>query len=132
MRNPLDQTRTELISQLSTTARGPRRNGVFALLLVVHTCSILLDPGAIQRRSYRKRLASMKKRLSSLSLPQPLRRAMRSTLEELGSASPRAVPLVLQLLAAPTRESVGSTPAAAITSAAHLTRETLSRTAAVH
>ena len=97
-----------LVRGLQETARGPRRNGLFALWLFVRMCDGMLPPKALSERSHRRRLAALKRRLSSLSLQAPLKRALTASLKDLDDATPEAATLVLRQLVAPVREVMGS------------------------
>ena len=66
----------ELLALLAHTARGPRRDGVFALWLVVRVAEGLASATPATERAERRRLANLERRLASLTLPPPLRRAL--------------------------------------------------------
>jgi hypothetical protein len=107
---------------LAATARGPRQNGVFALWLVVRQCDGLLPPAPLGRRAFHARLARLEKRLTSLSLPASLRRALPGSLRELRTAVPERVGVALQQLVAPAREGAGAAAADALLTAARTAR----------
>ena len=70
-----DPDATSLLGLLPQTGRGPRREGIFALWLTVRVAQDLLrDPPS--ERAHRRRLQALEHRLSSLTLPPPLRRAL--------------------------------------------------------
>jgi len=67
-----DPDATSLLGLLPQTGRGPRREGIFALWLTVRVAQDLLrDPPP--ERAHRRRLQALEHRLSSLTLPPPLR-----------------------------------------------------------
>jgi phytoene/squalene synthetase len=110
----------ELLELLAHTARGPRRDGVFALWLVVRVADGLGSATAATERAERRRLANLERRLASLTLPPPLRRALVASLALLREPDPGAPGLALGQLVAPVRESIGADAAAALD---HASRE---------
>ncbi len=83
MTDQLVPAETRLITALGKAVRGPQRNGLFALWLVVRVCDGLLPPDALSPRAHRKRLESLVRRLSSLSLPPALRRLLLTSIRHL-------------------------------------------------
>jgi hypothetical protein len=69
----------------------------------------------------------LQRRLSSVSMPVPLRRALSSALRVVAEGTPRCSALALQQLVAPARETVGAQAADALALAAvragHATNE---------
>ena len=117
-----DPASTELLALLPRTARGPRRDGVFALWLTVRAAlDLLLDP-ALSERAHRKRIAALEVRLSSLTLPAPLRRALGAALLHLRDARPETAAPVLAHLVAPARETVSAEASEALALAARAAR----------
>ena len=123
----LAPTEEHLISELQAAARGPKRNGLFALWLLVRACDGMLPPGCLSERANRRRLEGTKRRLSSLSLPPPLRRAIAGGLRELDAGTNEAAALVLRQMVAPVRDVLGSGTADAVLSAAMLAQEKATR-----
>lgn len=116
-----------LIRLMEAMPRGPRREGLFALWLVLRVAEDLLLTPPPPDRGMRRRVAALEHRLSSLSFPATLRRAMVSALAELKEPGrDRVVPLLL-LLVAPVREALGPEAgeivARAARSPAHRARE---------
>jgi hypothetical protein len=109
---------TTLVKLMGELPRGPRREGTFALWLTLRVAedAFLLPPPP--ERATRRRVAALTQRLSSLSLPAPLRRALAAALSELAEPRRDAAALVLQQLVAPTREVLGSEAGDAIAKAA--------------
>jgi hypothetical protein len=68
-------------------------------------------------------MASVERRLASLTLPGPFRRGMTAALRELSAGTPGAAALALQQLVAPARESVGPEVADLLAEAARAARE---------
>lgn len=97
----------ELLELLARTARGPRRDGVFALWLVVRVAEGLASATPVTERSERRRVTNLERRLASLTLPPPLRRALVASLALLKEPDPGAPGLALGQLVAPVRESIG-------------------------
>lgn len=113
-----DPAATALLEVLARTARGPRREGVFALWLTVRVTQDLLLESPPPERAFRRRLAALERRLSTLTVPPPLRRALASALLQLREAKPATAPAVLSQLVAPARESAGPEAADALALAA--------------
>jgi len=104
----LTPTGMALVKVMGEMPRGPKREGVFALWLLLRvTEDLLLLPPPPERGS-RRRVAALEQRLSSLSLPAPLRRALVSALAELKEPRRDRVGQVLLLLVAPSREALGA------------------------
>ncbi len=103
-----------LIDAMAQAARGPKRNGLFALWLFVRLAAGHLASGELSERAHRRRLESFERRLSSLSLPAPLRRALAGSIRELRDSRRDAVAVALHYLVAPAREAVGPVTADAL------------------
>lgn len=112
----------DLVDLLARTARGPRREGVYALWLVLRVTVDYLSEPALPERAARRRLTALETRLSSLTLPPPLRRALTAVLHEIKDGGRAAVPVVLSTLVAPARESAGPEAADAVQRAARSAR----------
>jgi hypothetical protein len=113
----------ELVELLAKSARGPRREGVYALWLVLRVMLDYLSEPAFSERAARRRLAALESRLSSLTLPPPLRRALTALLTELRDNGREAVPVLLATLVAPAREAAGPEVAEAVQRAARSARQ---------
>jgi hypothetical protein len=112
-----------LLEAMADAARGPKRNGFFALWLVLRQCDGRLPPGALSARADRQRLDRLERRLSSLSLPTALRRALPASMRELSDNRSDSVAVALQQLVAPTREALGRGAADAVGLAARSARD---------
>jgi len=106
---------------LADSARGPQRDGVFALWLVVRAALAAAPPAAAPARQA-ERLRALAARLKSLNAPAQLRRSLAAAIVELGA--PRGVPaaVVLSQLAAPAAECLGRPVAEAVQAAARAAR----------
>jgi hypothetical protein len=126
-----DPAATALLQLLPQTGRGPRREGIFALWLTVRVAQDLVrEPPA--ERAHRRRLQALEQRLSSLTLPPPLRRALAAAISQLRDARSETAVQVLSQLVAPARESGGAEAGEAVAHAARAARAALrSGTAAV-
>ena len=102
-----DPAATALLGVLPRTARGPRREGIFALWLTVRVAQDLLRHPPPPERAHRRRLQALEHRLSSLTLPPPLRRALVAAISQLKDARPETTAQVLSQLVAPAREAGG-------------------------
>jgi hypothetical protein len=119
-----DPAATALLQLLPRTGRGPRREGIFALWLTVRVAQDLVrDPPA--ERAHRRRLQALEHRLSSLTLPPPLRRALAAAMGQLRDARPETAVQVLSQLVAPARESGGAEAGEALSHAARAARAVL-------
>jgi hypothetical protein len=107
-----------LAGLLSGTARGPRREGVYAVWLVVRVAGDLGLTPPIAERAHHRRLDALARRLSSLTVPPPLRRALTGALLSLAESTPESAAIALQQLMAPVRDSLGGEAAEAVTLAA--------------
>ena len=121
-----DPAALELITLLPQAVRGPRREGLYALWLVLRAAQDLLLQPPLAERGLRRRIAALESRLSSLTLPPPLRRALVALLPQLREGSRTQVPALLSTLVAPTREAAGPEAAEAIAHAARAARHQLS------
>ena len=111
-----------LVTLIAEAARGPRREGLFALWLVVRAAEALLPPAPVSPKNHHRRLQALESRLGSLALPAPLRRALSAARQHLETATPNAAALVLSQLTAPAREVLGAEAAEAVTVAARTAR----------
>jgi hypothetical protein len=114
MNDHLVQAENRLVDCLQLAVRGPRRNGLFALWLLVRVCDDTLPPIPLSGRAQRRRLDALEKRLSSLSLPASLRRALISSIRELAEGTDETAVTALQQLVEPANESIGRDAADAI------------------
>ncbi|MBI2536341.1 MAG: hypothetical protein HYW06_05115 [Gemmatimonadetes bacterium] len=123
MSDHLAPAEEQLLEAVANSARGPKRNGVFALWMLVRTCAGVLPPDELSPRAHRRRLQALERRLTSLSVPGPLKRALTSALRELTDRSGVAAGMALQRLVAPARETLGSEVAEVIGLAARIAKE---------
>jgi hypothetical protein len=119
-------SQVELVGLLPRTGRGPRREGIYALWLLLRVAQDLLLEPPLGERAVRRRLASLEARFSSLTIPPPLRRALAAALLQLREGGSRAVPAVLSNLVAPARETTGAEAAEAIQRASRGARQVAS------
>ena len=120
---------TFLAETLGTAMRGPRRNGLFAVWLVLRCCGDLLPPNRVGERGHSRRVEGLERRLHGLSLPAPLRRALTGALQQLREGTPAAAGIALQQLVAPVDETLGATSGKTIARAAELARARVRNTA---
>ena len=83
-----DPAASALVGLLPRTGRGPRREGIFALWLTLRVAQDLLRDPPPTERAHRRRLQALEHRLSSLTLPPPLRRALTAALSQLREGRP--------------------------------------------
>jgi hypothetical protein len=105
---------TRLVEIMGHTARGPKREGVYALWLVVRAAETQLLEPAVPSKARGRQLDGVKHRLATLTLPAPVRRAVVTALSLLAEDTPDAAASALHQLTAPARESLGSEVAEAL------------------
>jgi hypothetical protein len=111
-----------LAALLPSAVRGPRREAIYALWLVVRCGEDLALAPPLPERARRRRLDALSHRLSSLTVPPSLRRALAGALTALDDLSPEAAAIALQQLVAPVREGIGADAADAVLAAARTAR----------
>lgn len=111
-----------LVGLIAEAARGPKRDGLFALWLVVRAAEAVLPPAPVSAKNHRRRLQALETRLGSLALPAPLKRALAAARHHLDAATPGAAAVVLSQLVAPARDVLGSEAADAVGVAARAAR----------
>ncbi len=119
---PWEPAAVALSELLPRTARGSKRDGVYALWLTVR---VALDFGLtppLADRARRRRTAALERRLASLTLPAPLRRALTAALAQLQAGDPASAALALTQLVAPVRDTLGAEAGDAIALAARVAR----------
>jgi hypothetical protein len=116
--NDWDPATSALLDLLPQTGRGPKRGGIFALWLTLRVAQDLLLDGPTHERMHRRRVQALERRLSSLTMPPPLRRALASAVAQLRDVRREAVPQVLSQLVAPARETGGPEAGEAVARAA--------------
>ena len=107
-----------LVALVAEARRGPRRDGLYALWLVVRAAEGCLPPPPVSRRNHKRRLQALESRIGGLALPGPLRRAFTAARQHLEPGTAAAAALVLSELIAPAREVLGPEAADAVTTAA--------------
>jgi hypothetical protein len=121
--NGWDPAATTLLTLLPQTGRGPKRGGIFALWLTIRVAQDLLEEPAPPERAHRRRVQALEQRLSSLTMPPPLRRALAAAVSQLRDVKPETAAQVLSQLVAPARETSGPEAGEAVAMAARLARE---------
>ncbi|HEY2806217.1 MAG TPA: hypothetical protein VGI92_10215 [Gemmatimonadales bacterium] len=105
---------------LAESPRGPDRDGVFALWLVVRA-ALGTAPPATEPAHHADRLAALGVRLRSLNAPAPLRRALTAATSDLQSRKGGSA-VVLSHLVAPTAECLNRRLADAVAAASRAAR----------
>jgi hypothetical protein len=123
MNDLLSPAQDRLIALLEEAARGPKRNGVYAIWLFVRACEGELPPDQLSFRARRRRLTDLEKRLSSLSLQPPLKRALGASLGDLSEHTHEGCVRALRQLVTPTREHLGSAAGDAVSLAARTAKD---------
>jgi len=107
-----------VVALVAEAVRGPRRDGLYALWLVLRAAESLLPPNAVGLKNHRRRLQALQTRLGSLALPAPLKRALATALAQVEPGTSAAAAVALTQLVAPTREVLGPEAAEAVAAAA--------------
>jgi hypothetical protein len=113
-----------LLELLAASARGPRREGLFAVWL---TTRVALGQGLqppLPERAQRRRIDALERRLARLSLSPPLKRALAGTLAMLRDPGTRPAAMALQQLTAPVRETLGAEAGEVLARAARAAKST--------
>ncbi len=107
-----------LVALVAEAERGPRRDGLYALWLVLRAAEGLLPPDPVSLKNHRRRLVALESRLGGLALPAPLKRALGAARSQLEPGTSDAAAMVLTQLVAPTRDVLGPEAAEAMSAAA--------------
>jgi hypothetical protein len=111
-----------LVAIAAAETRGPRRDGAYALWLVVRAAEAVLPPAPLAPKAHRRRLQAIATRLGGLALPAPLKRALTAACHHLEPGTAAAAASVLSQLVAPAREVLGAEAAEAVQHAARAAR----------
>jgi len=107
-----------LVALVAEAERGPTRDGLYALWLVLRVAESLLPPNPVSVKNHRRRLLALESRLGGLALPAPLKRALAAARAHLEPGTATAAAIALGQLVAPAREVLGAEAANAVQSAA--------------
>lgn len=108
---------TELQRRLE---RGPKREGVFAVWLVVRVALDLGRTDSTLDKNARRRLALLAQRLAPLAVPRSLARGLTAALGQLEETPPNGARVALVQLVAPVRDALGADAADAVAQAVQL------------
>jgi hypothetical protein len=114
----MTEAEARLVGALAGEERGPGQNGIFALWLFTRVAEAVAPSDPVSPRGHRRRVELLQRRLGSVSMPAPLRRALSGALRLVAEGTPRSAALALQQLVAPARETVGPEVADALAAAA--------------
>jgi len=103
-----------ILQALASAERGPRRDGTFAIWLIVRVASDIALETEWAERAHRRRLQALERRLTSLSLSPSLRRALAGALLQFRDPKPENALGALVQLVAPARDSLGTEVAEAL------------------
>jgi hypothetical protein len=92
---------------LARAARGPQRNGLFAVWLLLRVTSDLIPQEGGPDRAHRRRVQAMEQRLRSLTLPLALRSSLDRATEILATGSADGALTALREIHQPVREALG-------------------------
>ena len=107
-----------LVALVADAERGPTRDGLYALWLVLRVAESLLPPNPVSVKNHRRRLLALESRLGGLALPAPLKRALAAARAHLEPGTATAAAVALGQLVAPAREVLGAEAGNAVQSAA--------------
>jgi hypothetical protein len=117
----LEPTDRALVAALAASARGPQRDGIFALWLVARA-ALGAAPPALSPARHGERLQAVEARVRTLSPAAPLRRAVGAALADLHPDRGVGPAAVLTHLVAPAAESGLAAAATALQAAARAAR----------
>lgn len=100
--------------------RGPKREGAFALWMVVRVALDLGLAGHPAEKADRRRVALLAQRLAPLAVPRPLARGLTTALHQLEEGTPGGARIALAQLVAPAKDALGAEAAGAVAQAARL------------
>lgn len=123
----LSDAEDRLLEAMARAARGPDRNGLYALWLVLRVCEDLLSPEPLATAVHLRRLEQLERRLSSLALPPSLRRSIAIGIRTLRTPELETPGLVLEQLVVPTATAIGRAAANTMVLAARAARRGLRR-----
>ena len=106
-----------LVELVADAERGPTRDGLYALWLMLRVAESLLPPYPVSLKNHRRRLQALEARLGGLALPAPLKRALASARAHLEPGTAGAAAIALGQLVAPAREVLGKAAADAVQAA---------------
>jgi hypothetical protein len=118
MTSPVSASEARLVELVAEAERGPTRDGLYALWLVLRVAESLLPPQPVSIKNHRRRLQALEARLGGLALPAPLKRALAAARAHLEPGTAAAAAIALGQLVAPAREVLGTEAANAVQSAA--------------
>lgn len=118
MTAPVSASEARLVELVAEAERGPTRDGLYALWLMLRVAESLLPPQPVSVKNHRRRLQALEVRLGGLALPAPLKRALAAARAHLEPGTAAAAAIALGQLVAPAREVLGTEAANAVQSAA--------------
>ncbi len=121
-----------MLAVLEDAARGPKREGAYAVWLVLRVALDLLEDAPPVERAHRRRVQALEQRLTSLTMPPPVRRALAGALQVLRDGSSDNASRALAELVAPVREGLGQEAAAALQEALKPTADRVAATPRQH
>jgi hypothetical protein len=113
-----------LVDLMGRAVRGPKRDGVYALWLVVRAAEESASHPEVSPKLQQRQLEALHHRLASLTPPAPIRRAVASALSLLADGGADAPATALHQLAAPAKEALGPEVAEAVNGAVRAVRGT--------
>ena len=113
---------TRLAELMAKTARGPKREGVYALWLVVRAAEDRLREPPIPAKLLTRQLEALTHRVATLTPPAPIRRGVASALALLAEGGGDSAAAALTQLTAPARDALGAEVADAVQGAARAAR----------
>jgi len=107
-----------LVALIAEAPRGPKRDGLYALWLLLRAAEAVLPPHPVSVKNHRRRLTATTARLGGLALPAPLKRALVAAANHLEPGTAAAAAMALRQLVAPAREVLGAEAAETVAVAA--------------
>jgi hypothetical protein len=103
--------------------RGPKREGAFAVWMLVR---VALDQGlspTLPDKADRRRILLLGQRLAPLAVPRPLARGLTTALGHLEDGTAGGARIALAQLVAPTKDALGTEAADAVAQAARMVHD---------
>lgn len=113
---------TRLAELMARAARGPRREGVYAVWLVVRAAEDRLREPPVPAKLLARQLQALTHRVATLTPPAPIRRGVASALALLADGGEDAAAAALHQLTAPARDALGPEVADVLHGAARAAR----------
>ncbi len=118
-----DQPLVALLTIQRRLERGPKREGAFAVWMLVRVALELGMDAEAPDKADRRRVALLSQRLAPLAVPRPLARGLTTALGHLEDGTAGGARIALAQLVAPTKDALGADAADAVAQAARMVHD---------